>query len=544
MEDILGEIDRIADTTMFNSKLILKGNPRETIKITEDMEEEYIIENTSHVGLPDWMNVDDNMEIHSGYSQAPSQKDSIMYQTQPDGSVWYYGPKDPSVTGAVWYGDTPQGIAAGYTGWDNSISNNASAKVDFSGLKNASSAEQLYEDVFRLLGGQIRFPCGTCSNVHQGITFTGSESGFTVGSNAVISDGYGVRYEYTYGTVNLSTTQFTDSQGKTYSGYFDSIKDLIEKHQDNPALSDAQKKLETEALADAIAKDLRNKMYDAMDTKASNSHFDRVLKADGDPYSVIVYDYRDNMALTDPTAADSKVIKDGYVKVSMLTSILVPGETAEIQKPLHIMAGAVRDSWLPINLPNISLYALGLEDYNVAYYEEKEVYSKSYQAKIDNWRQNGFKDRIESYTETRTYLSLDRIEWENGEMNPKYKRETQTVTGTRVIRTWDPEPAAQPGDITIARQYEPSSLWCVDYAIGLVSKARSSFGAEQNRLEHAYNINANTSENSQSAESRIRDADMAEEMVENTKHTILEQAGQAMLAQANQSTQGVLALLS
>jgi flagellin-like hook-associated protein FlgL len=68
-------------------------------------------------------------------------------------------------------------------------------------------------------------------------------------------------------------------------------------------------------------------------------------------------------------------------------------------------------------------------------------------------------------------------------------------------------------------------------------------GALQNRLEHAYNINSNTAENTQRAESQLRDADMAEEIVTYSKHSILEQAGQAMLAQANQNMQGILALL-
>ena len=65
----------------------------------------------------------------------------------------------------------------------------------------------------------------------------------------------------------------------------------------------------------------------------------------------------------------------------------------------------------------------------------------------------------------------------------------------------------------------------------------------QNRLEYTVKVDNNTSENLQSAESRIRDTDMAEEMVNYSKNNILAQAGQSMLAQANQSTQGVLSLL-
>jgi len=83
----------------------------------------------------------------------------------------------------------------------------------------------------------------------------------------------------------------------------------------------------------------------------------------------------------------------------------------------------------------------------------------------------------------------------------------------------------------------------IQSAITLVSKQRSTLGALQNRLEHTINNLDTTSENTQSAESRIRDVDMATEMVEYSKNNILSQAGQSMLAQANQSTQGVLSLL-
>ena len=80
-------------------------------------------------------------------------------------------------------------------------------------------------------------------------------------------------------------------------------------------------------------------------------------------------------------------------------------------------------------------------------------------------------------------------------------------------------------------------------AIAKVSEQRSSLGAIQNRLEHTIANLDNVVENTTAAESRIRDVDMAEEMVEYSKNNILAQAGQSMLAQANQSTQGVLSLL-
>ena len=82
----------------------------------------------------------------------------------------------------------------------------------------------------------------------------------------------------------------------------------------------------------------------------------------------------------------------------------------------------------------------------------------------------------------------------------------------------------------------------IDAAIKKVSAQRGKMGAIQNRLEHTISNLDTAAENTQTAESRIRDTDMAEEMVEYSKNNILAQAGQSMLAQANQSTQGVLSL--
>ena len=87
------------------------------------------------------------------------------------------------------------------------------------------------------------------------------------------------------------------------------------------------------------------------------------------------------------------------------------------------------------------------------------------------------------------------------------------------------------------------AITVVQNSIEKLSKLRSKLGAVQNRLEHTVANLDNISENTQSSESRIRDTDMAEEMVQYSKNNILQQAGQSMLAQANQANQGVLSLL-
>lgn len=99
-------------------------------------------------------------------------------------------------------------------------------------------------------------------------------------------------------------------------------------------------------------------------------------------------------------------------------------------------------------------------------------------------------------------------------------------------------------NLTISTQAgSKSAIASITKAIAKVSEQRSDLGAVQNRLEHTIKNLDNVVENTTAAESQIRDTDMAAQMVEYTKNNILAQAGQSMLAQANQSTQGVLSLL-
>ena len=102
------------------------------------------------------------------------------------------------------------------------------------------------------------------------------------------------------------------------------------------------------------------------------------------------------------------------------------------------------------------------------------------------------------------------------------------------------------GLLRLSVKTEPKATKAIalaDRALKQVSRVRSTFGAYQNRLEHAYAINQNTAENTQSAESKIRDTDMADETVRYSNAGILAQAGEAMLAQANQTNQSVLQLI-
>jgi flagellin len=99
------------------------------------------------------------------------------------------------------------------------------------------------------------------------------------------------------------------------------------------------------------------------------------------------------------------------------------------------------------------------------------------------------------------------------------------------------------GEGVAKREDAQENISIIHKAIEIVSEERSKIGAYQNRLEHSMNNINNAAENLQNAESKIRDTNMADEMVHFSKQNILEQVAQSMLAQANQSSQGVLALL-
>jgi flagellin len=99
------------------------------------------------------------------------------------------------------------------------------------------------------------------------------------------------------------------------------------------------------------------------------------------------------------------------------------------------------------------------------------------------------------------------------------------------------------GQVSSIDVSQTDAISAIDAAISNVSTLRSTFGAVQNRLEHTLNNLATYQENLTASESRIRDVDMASEMVEFSKDQILQQAGTSMLAQANQAPQAVLSLL-
>lgn len=129
-------------------------------------------------------------------------------------------------------------------------------------------------------------------------------------------------------------------------------------------------------------------------------------------------------------------------------------------------------------------------------------------------------------------------------LNITIGRMDTTASGLNLsgLKVADPTASGATGGL-LTQSGADAAISTIDSAIKTVSEERSKLGAYQNRLEHTINNLTTTSENLSAAESRIRDVDMAEEMMKFTKNNILSQAATSMLAQANQMPQQVLQLL-
>ena len=146
-------------------------------------------------------------------------------------------------------------------------------------------------------------------------------------------------------------------------------------------------------------------------------------------------------------------------------------------------------------------------------------------------------------------VSIDLVKWDLKDFSDGTNLKTEfkkNTTSTVLKGSFDTDGKAETEQkqSTVANYDAFSGLIDnVDTMIKSVSTQRSKLGAIQNRLEYTVKVDDNTAENLQSAESRIRDTDMADEMTRFSKESILQQAATSMLAQANQSNQGVLSLL-
>lgn len=564
IDQLLEEIERTGETTVYNETKVLKWEPSLAydVVIREDKVLTVPVTMEVRTTLPKWLNdgIDDKLEIHSGYedlkdaatgNQAQQDTSGVMVTIKTDASgeierdadgtakYKYYGPN---------YGDSYGEMKAEHVQtWTPSLADNATAKVSYAGLKKFDRAEDLYGALLSLLGGGFGISCGTCVSKQYGINFVGSVDGITVNA---ISPYYDDEQGRRRSTPSLDLGKFTafTGDGGGRINCFEKIKELAKAQKKDASLSDAQKKQQVSKLAEEIARELSRETHKLMsEDQDMKDHFTKSFLTDD--YDIIVYDYRDNTALTKMHAADTTVRTWADMKITYPAQYLEPGATGTVEAPhdLYIVCSAQDSDDIPIELPYISLEKLGISGYNVAAYGRTETYSEQYKRKLQEWEDSSYEESTSTKGTYPTFEMKTEWLWVNGEPTPRSSRvqtgtEEITITSSRKIYPYE-KPRAGDGDVMVTQWYEPSDNRLIGDALLQVSMWRTNLGATQNRLEHTYDNNGNKEENLTAADSRIRDTDVAKEMVDYSSNNILQQAGISMLTHANQDRQMVLSLL-
>jgi len=591
----INELDRVFETTKFNEIYIFHNGCR--VQGETFHPESHIVEDHAYAlkDMPSWLKINDSVvapgdhpqiEVHSNYLTGQTQdlngimKHDFEYKSK-DGKKQYaklYFGNDHGTTadGYRWAGDfikntTTQAYqelmqsgnafydyisqhldgSGNYTGWTPRLTDNVSAKLDFSGLTTGiTNASQLYDKLCELVGVELEFPCGSCPLV-EAVRFSGEYIGIRELKFHDVND-YMAKTE-----INLSEKAFR-WDNKDYDGYFNAITDVMAMDDADP-----DKSAKTGSLARAIAEDLAQSVYNGLNSVMTR-HFDRVIQDSTDPYSVYIYDYRDVDAISPGSSISQdiwtyssvefdydKKVDDGYYSHYDYWD----------SNQIWIQASDEVGDGIPIYSHHLSAEVLKLKDYRIDTYaaqvtwEDEDAYQKRLQnwlAKIPEPRAEKYKVKYNVMTNYKPPVYEIRVGYKDGEL----KKEMNLITPAtfdmkeeerEFIRYIYDESKAGPRptrNCTVREVYAPSDLSLVDDAIAEVMKVRSYYGAVQNRLEHTYKNNYNADENITHAESRIRDTDMAKEMVRNSLLNILQQAGLSILSQANQKNQGVNMLLS
>lgn len=585
----INELDRVFETTKFNEIYIFRNGCR--VQGETFHPETHIVQDSMTVArdIPAWLQINDQtvapgtqpeIEVHQNYLQNQTQyMDGIMKhdfayggKNNPQYAKLYFGKNQGTTAdGYQWAGNFIKNPATqaykelmqpgnafydyisqhldnngNYTGWTPTITDNVSAKVDFSELAGVKDASELYNKLSELVGTELGFPCGSCS-LMEAVRFSGEYVGMrdlkfhSVNSYIVTKE------------INLSGKAFI-WDNKEYEGYFNAILE-VEAMED----TDPDKVAKTGSLAKAIAEDLAKSTYDVLNG-AMTTHYDRAVQVMGDPYSVYVYDYRDIDAISPGNSISNKIWT--YSMVSFEYDKEVDGGYYTHYdywdaNQIWIQASDEAGDGIPIYSHHLSAEILKLEDYRVDTYASEITWEDedAYQERLAAWLAKIPEPKTETYKTTVSVLTkyeppVYRVYYENGELKQEVSKpavyEYQNEQREYVRQIYDMS-AAGPRPVrscTVREVYAPSELSLVDDAMEKVNEVRSYYGAVQNRLEHTYRNNYNADENLTYAESRIRDTDMAKEMVRNSLLNILQQAGLSMLSQANQTNQGVNMLLS
>ena len=205
-----------------------------------------------------------------------------------------------------------------------------------------------------------------------------------------------------------------------------------------------------------------------------------------------------------------------------------------------LMVGAEAGQHIGVTIGNMStnqLIAKAIDDETTFDVKHLEV-DKDGNVVDEDQEYNGGRDDVTSADDvTLTAKMLDKFyKFDTDKVTETDDFKGTDFTGDNATGTLDEDHAPTSADFAALNAFAKS-------AIKTVSQQRSDLGAVQNRLEHTIKNLDNVVENTTAAESQIRDTDMASEMVKYSNNNILMQAGQSMLAQANQTNQGVLSLL-
>jgi flagellin len=552
VDSLLEEIDRISQDTEFNTIKVLQGDKVTTHTEVIQPSTEYSTRTytvTTMKKFPSWVTYDNQLTLNNSAIASTDVQDTSNYvifnmnqAEDPNSPQTAYGPASKQTDGDGWQRE-----------WTDTLSDNYSAVVDFSAIASLTTKDDLYDYLNQLVGTGIGYECYTCDRT-QGVCFSSdSVNARVIGSSA------------DYPVVNLQecislVDNLADADG------FDTM-DATEKAKYNNDYDTYVK-----STADTIAKTLVNSI---LDTAKYDQHFIRTAGDDNDPYKVVFYDYRDDGVTAATNLNGDSVVTQ--VAMSTTAQIMVKNQPITLtyteENGYWIQVAANSQQGVTIHFPDTSLSALDMEGYSVfpkgyCSATSDKTYNEALVLRATQTGKHTYRGEVGGdpgtvvekevpYTRTiRVYdYSLETTPGhpagtdKNGEYVAAVASKTksvitgyhdETVSGTETVRT---VVGGTPGTIQDFTAYPADSLLRVDRAINSLTKSRAYLGAMSNRLDHAYLNDTNDAENLQSAESRIRDADMAEESVSLARATIIEQAGISMLTQANQQPNGILTLL-
>ena len=555
IDALYDEIVRVGDTTEYNSIKLFQGDPVEYVTVTaKDYPMTITVNNisTEPVELPSWVNLNGNnkeMTLGMPYTTAS------VSQTGKDGTGYKSVPASDSSSpdGILYLKDSAGNYLLDANGnkqivyetiknstWSQDLNNNYTGYLDFSALASVtgtttvtnvdgstSTVNNLYLKLQELVGTGFYSTCTTCSKQYN-ILFTDAESRFTYEPENGLNYGADIK-------VNL--------------------QNIIEEAKNIDPADTAAAGVVTKKLVEKIA-NIANASY------ATQRHYTRyttTTNENADPYKLIIYDFRD-------TTADPADPLYGYTGVPDASK-----DVASIGK----VSGKLNWKEQKVMLAKGDSYTYAVYGLNIQHGDEADNNSKIHLPKLTDifadYRNYGYS----SIKESLSLIGKDR----GSQTQTVYVNTPITKTITVPEKTYEKK-VSVPYYVNGEVQYQTQSLGMVtipaytktytsyektavvtektrqelgDLNYGIlnvikdlihdVSTIRSDLGARQNALEHAYNYNENARENQTAAESVIRDTDMAKEMVKYSAHSILEQAGEAVLSQANQANNSVLSLL-